>query len=90
MDSVTLFKDLGVPVALLVGMGWGLYHGMVWLGNQIIVPLHKRHLQFLDKVEAAVDTLSASQAKLGHELERMSATIRCHYPPHHGENQRHA
>lgn len=80
MDTVSIFRDLGVPVALLIGMGWGLYHGMIWLGNTIIIPLHKRHLQFLDKVEAAVDSLSASQHKLGHELERMSETMRCQYP----------
>jgi hypothetical protein len=88
MDSgVTLFRDLGVPVALLIGMGYGFYHGMVWLGNQVIVPLHKRHLQFLDKVEAAVESLTSSQQRLGNELERMSETMRCHYGA--TENRKH-
>jgi hypothetical protein len=80
VDTVSIVRDLGVPVALLIGMAWGMYTGMIWLGNNIIIPLHRRHLQFLDKVEAAVDSLSASQEKLGHELERMSETMRVHYP----------
>lgn len=72
MDMVTIIRDLGLPVALLLGMGWGLYQGICWFGTKVILPLQARHLTFLDKVEAAIDTLTTSQSRLGAEIERIS------------------
>lgn len=78
MDTVTIVRDLGLPVALLLGLFWGLYQGTCWFGQKVVIPLQERHLLFLDKLEKAMEQIADTQSKLAHEIERLSQ-IGCGY-----------
>lgn len=72
MEFVSIVKDLGIPVALLCGIGWGLWHGISWFGTRVIIPIQERHFIFLTKLEAAINQISEYQLKLTIEIERLS------------------
>lgn len=72
MEWVQVVKDLGIPVALLIAIGWGLWSGGVWFGTKVIIPLQERHFLFLSKLEQAINQITEYQIHLSSELERLN------------------
>ena len=51
---IKAIKELGLPVCLLAVMIAGLWYGGSWTGNQIVLPLFNRQIQFIDSTDSAM------------------------------------
>src|SRR5262249_15648207 len=45
---IDVISKLGVPVAALVALGWGIWRIIVWVGTNLVIPMRDKHTQFLD------------------------------------------
>ena len=54
MEFITIAKDFGIPIALLVFLCFAIWKVLVWLGNEVVKPLTERHIKFIDKVEKSI------------------------------------
>lgn len=63
-ETFTLFLErFGISFTFLMAFVWCLYKSGIWLGEKIVIPLQKRHLQFLDKLENGIDGVVETQNK---------------------------
>ena len=57
-----IIERFGISFTFLMAFVWCLYKSGIWLGEKVVIPLQKRHLQFLDKLEDGIDGVVKTQA----------------------------
>lgn len=45
---------------MLAILSFGIYQVAIWTGNEVIVPLFKRQMDFIDSLEGTVDEINTS------------------------------
>lgn len=76
MDIFQFVRDLGLPTACLLGIGYGGWQVAGWIGSQVVIPLRDRHFAFLSSLESTLDAIAQTQAQLAKEIERVSTVCR--------------
>lgn len=46
----TIAEKFGLPVALMLGMAWGIAQGMIWTGENIVKPVLHTHLDLVSDI----------------------------------------
>lgn len=62
-DIVTLIERFGVPITFLAFFVFCVYKGGGWLGTSILLPLHQRHMLFIDRLEAGIGEVTKAQSE---------------------------
>jgi hypothetical protein len=70
-----IVEKLGIPMGVLMVFSWGFWKSAQWAGTRIILPIHERHMQFLDSLEDTLKTLAGGQDQLAKELSTLTALI---------------
>ena len=60
-DFILLIERLGVSCSFLIFFVWSTYKASTWLGEKIILPLHDRHIKFIDRLEVGLENVVKSQ-----------------------------
>lgn len=63
INIVDIFEKFGVSLSFLVFLLWAVYRGFGWLGQNIILPLHQRHMLFIDRLENSIGEVAKAQAE---------------------------
>ena len=60
-EIILLIERLGVSCTFLIFFVCTTYKAANWLGNKIILPLHDRHIKFIDRLENGLENVVKSQ-----------------------------
>lgn len=60
-ELILLIERLGVSCTFLMFFVWTTYRAANWLGEKIILPLHDRHIKFIDRLENGLESVVKSQ-----------------------------
>jgi len=63
INFVEIFEKFGVSLGFLVFMLWVTYKGFGWIGSNILLPLHQRHMLFIDRLESSIGEVAKAQAE---------------------------
>jgi len=63
LDIVSLVEKFGITLTFLVFLVWCVYRGGSWVGVNILLPLHQRHMLFIDRLEAGIGELTSAQTE---------------------------
>lgn len=63
INIVDIFERFGVSLSFLIFLLWVTYKGFGWLGQNIILPLHQRHMLFIDRLEGSIGEVAKAQAE---------------------------
>jgi hypothetical protein len=74
-DWLTIIDRLGLPCVALIAIGYGLYNSARWLGNNILMPIHQRHLVFLDRLEAGISRIVETQHDQSSQIIHLTQKI---------------
>lgn len=55
---IKVFRELGLPVAIICVMGYGGWKATAWFGTNIAMPMYQKQSQFIDDVQASVKEMS--------------------------------
>lgn len=77
-DWLTIIDRLGLPVVALIAIGYGLHNSARWLGNNILMPIHQRHLVFLDRLEAGISRIVDTQHDQSSQIIHLTQKISDH------------
>ena len=77
-DWLTIIDRLGLPVVALIAIGYGLHNSARWLGNNILMPIHQRHLIFLDRLEAGISRIVDTQHDQSSQIIHLTQKISDH------------
>ena len=75
LDWIAILEKLGVPVAALFGLSYGVFTTLKWFGNNIVMPLHQRHLIFLDRLEAGIQKICDTQVEHNSQIIDLATKI---------------
>lgn len=75
IDWPNLIDKLGVPVAALAAIGYAIYSTIRWIGNNILIPIHQRHLVFLDRLETSIDKICQTQVDQNSQIINLANKI---------------
>lgn len=64
MDWVSLFQQLGFPVAATLCLGFVLMKVTIFFGEKIYLPLQEKHFSLVKKLESSLDTVNNAQMDL--------------------------
>lgn len=70
-----IFEKIGIPMGILAVFSWGFWKSAQWCGTRIILPIHERHMQFLDSLEDTLKCLAHGQDQLAKELSTLTALV---------------
>lgn len=62
-DFISLFERFGVTLTFLIFLVWCVYHGGSWIGINILLPLHQRHMLFIDRLESGIGEVTKAQTE---------------------------
>lgn len=75
-------EKFGLPVALMIGMAWGVAQGTIWIGDNVVKPVLNTHLDLVrdigneskeqTKVLVKIQTQQESQLRT---LEMMNKSL---------------
>jgi len=77
-DWLTIIDRLGLPVVALIAIGYGIHNSARWLGNDILMPIHQRHLIFLDRLEAGISRIVDTQHDQSSQIIHLTQKISDH------------
>ena len=63
INLIDIFEKFGVTLSFLVFFLLAAYRGFCWLGQNIILPLHQRHMIFIDRIEGSIGEVAKAQAE---------------------------
>lgn len=63
INFVDIFEKFGVSLGFLIFLLWVTYKGFGWLGGNILLPLHQRHMLFIDRLENSIGEVAKAQAE---------------------------
>lgn len=75
IDWPNLIDKLGVPVAALAAIGYAIYSTIKWIGNNILIPIHQRHLLFLDRLETSIEKICNTQVDQNSQIINLANKI---------------
>jgi len=61
IDFVSLIERFGVTLTFLIFLVWCVYRGGSWVGVNILLPLHQRHMLFIDRLESGIGEVTKAQ-----------------------------
>lgn len=64
MDWVSIFQQLGFPVAATLCLGYVLMRVTIFFGEKIYLPLQEKHFELVKKLELSLDIINAAQKDL--------------------------
>ena len=82
INFLDIFERFGVTMGFLMFLLWTSYNGFGWLGSNIILPLHHRHMLFIDRLEDSLREVAKAQSESMHILtEVLKQTKTMHKEP---------
>jgi len=63
INFIEIFEKFGVSLGFLVFMLWVTYKGFGWIGSNILLPLHQRHMLFIDRLESSINEVTKVQTE---------------------------
>jgi hypothetical protein len=63
INFIDIFERFGVSLSFLIFLLWVTYKGFGWLGSNILLPLHQRHMLFIDRLENSINEVSKVQSE---------------------------
>lgn len=75
IDWPNLIDKLGVPVSALAAIGYAIYSTIRWIGNNILIPIHQRHLVFLDRLETSIEKICQTQVDQNSQIINLANKI---------------
>lgn len=63
INIVDIFERFGVSLSFLIFLLWVTYKGFGWLGSNILLPLHQRHMLFIDRLESSINEVTKVQTE---------------------------
>lgn len=75
MDWLQITQSLGIPAAILIAMGLGIYRAavwcgmrveesVVWLGKEVVIPVRNQHFETMADMRAVAKAIDARLASL--------------------------
>jgi hypothetical protein len=84
-EWITLVEKLGVPFSMMFAMAIVGYKAIAWFGQQVVVPLKDRHIDFIDELKILVSKIVDSQVTLDSKVTRIFDKIESQAKrEHHG------
>jgi len=78
----SIAEKFGLPVALMLGMAWGISQGTIWVGENVVKPILTTHLELVKDVgnESKEQTkvlvkIQANQEQQMKTLELLNKTL---------------
>lgn len=71
-EWVVLIDKLGIPVSVMIGMGFGFYKIVIWLGMHIVVPLKDKHMSFIDQLQELIGKIVAVQGSIDSKVQQIN------------------
>lgn len=71
-EWVVLIDKLGIPVSVMIGMGFGFYKIVIWLGIHIVVPLKDKHMSFIDQLQELIGKIVAVQGSIDSKVQQIN------------------
>lgn len=71
-EWVVLIDKLGIPVSVMIGMGFGFYKIVIWLGMHIVVPLKDKHMSFIDQLQELIGKIVTVQGSIDSKVQQIS------------------
>jgi hypothetical protein len=63
INFIDIFERFGVSLSFLIFLLWVTYKGFGWLGSNILLPLHQRHMLFIDRLESSINEVAKVQSE---------------------------
>jgi hypothetical protein len=63
INFIDIFERFGVSLSFLIFLLWVTYKGFGWLGGNILLPLHQRHMLFIDRLENSINEVAKVQSE---------------------------
>jgi hypothetical protein len=63
IEFIGLIERFGVTLTFLVFLVWCVYRGGTWLGINILLPMHQRHILFIDRLESGISDVTKAQTE---------------------------
>ena len=74
-EWVVLIDKLGIPVAVMIGMGLGFYKIVVWLGLHVVVPLKDKHMSFIDQLQDLIGQIVSVQGSIDSKVQQINEKL---------------
>lgn len=74
-EWVVLIDKLGIPVSVMIGMGFGFYKIVVWLGIHVIVPLKDKHMSFIDELKDLIGKIVTVQGAIDTKVQLINEKL---------------
>ena len=71
-EWVVLIDKLGIPVSVMIGMGFGFYKIVIWLGMHIVVPLKDKHMSFIDQLQELIGKIVTVQGSIDSKVQQIN------------------
>jgi hypothetical protein len=69
-------KQLGMPTVFLLLLLWMVYEGGKWTGNNVIAPIAKKQIEFIEKASVMTDQMSRTIDSIDHRMEESARSIK--------------
>lgn len=74
-EWVVLIDKLGIPVSVMIGMGFGFYKIVVWLGLHVVVPLKDKHISFIDQLQDLIGKIVTVQGSIDSKVQQINEKL---------------
>lgn len=64
MEYVQVVRDLGLPVVIILALGYAIWTCGIWIGSQVVIPLRDRHFSFLTSLEKTLEVIADCQKEI--------------------------
>lgn len=75
MDYMQALERLGIPMFVLIMVGFGLWKGCVWLSVEVIKPIAIAHIEWINEAKICNMKNSETLEKIGQILETKATAI---------------
>ena len=79
-NIITIAERLGVSFAFLMLILFGFAKACHWFGDKVIIPLTSKHISFIDRLEAALEKVVATQVELTASCKQILNNTRVDLP----------
>jgi len=71
----TVAEKFGLPVALMIGMAWGMAQGTIWIGDNIVKPVLNTHLDLVRDIGTESKEQTKVLVKIQTQQEQQLKTL---------------
>jgi hypothetical protein len=71
-EWVVLIDKLGIPVSVMIGMGFAFYKIVIWLGMHVVVPLKDKHMSFIDQLQELIGKIVTVQGSIDSKVQQIN------------------